>query len=296
MEWTAALKTAIGYMERHLLDDISAEDVALEVHVSPFYLQKGFRILTGCSIGEYIRCRRLYLAALELRVGSDKIIELAAKYGYDSPDSFAKAFRRFHGASPMQVKRDAAAIKPFLPLKITLQVQGGRGMDVTFQKRKSFSVIGFSHFVSFEEPYERVPALWDEFREKYAVPLFAKAQPENETERAICECGVGGLGVCVDDAQESGGFHYMIAGRYRGGGVPAGMALYEIPELEWAQFRCVGSMPGALQSVNTKIFREWLPGNERYEIAAGLNVEWYSRGDTGAPDYESAIWVPVKEK
>lgn len=296
MEWTSSLRGAISYIEEHLLEDIRAEDVALAVYVSPFYLQKGFRILTGYSMGEYIRCRRLYLAALELRSGADKIAELAVKYGYDTPDSFTKAFRRFHGVSPMGFKKGGGTIKPFLPLKITLQVQGGYNMDMTFETMKGFTVIGFSHKVSFDSAYERIPALWDKFSEEYLAPLFAKGRPENATERVICSCMIGELGICIDDAQESGSFHYMIAGRYCGGGVPAGMTLYEIPEMEWAKFRCVGSMPGALQSVNTKIFQEWLPGNERYEIAAGLNIEWYSQGDVSAPDYESAIWIPIVRK
>lgn len=296
MEWITSLKKAVRYMEDHLLEDIRAEDVASAVYISPFYLQKGFRILTGYSIGEYIRYRRLYLAALEIRTGSDKIIELAAKYGYDTPDSFTKAFRRFHGVSPMQLKKDATKIKPFLPLKITLQIQGGHEMDVTIEKMKGFQVIGFEHTVSFDDAYDTVPKLWGEFGEKYLAPLFAKEAPENETEQAICDCMIGEFGIQIDDIGQDGKFHYLVAGVYHGGAVPEGMVLYEIPEMQWAKFQCLGSMPGALQSVNTKIFREWLPGNETYEIAAGINIEWYSRGDMTSPDYESAVWVPVKRR
>ena len=74
------------------------------------------------------------------------------------------------------------------------------------------------------------------------------------------------------------------------------MEAVELPALEWAKFRCVGPMPGALQTVNTKVFKEWLPGNPTYRIAMGLNLEWYEKGDTSAADYESGIWIPVKKK
>ena len=87
----------------------------------------------------------------------------------------------------------------------------------------------------------------------------------------------------------------MIAGIYTGGEIPEGMSVYELPEMEWACFRCVGAMPGALQSVNTRIFKEWLPGNSEYEVARYVNVEWYSRGDMTSNDYESSIWLPVKK-
>ena len=100
----------------------------------------------------------------------------------------------------------------------------------------------------------------------------------------------------IDDAEEKGRFRYLVAGRYTGGEVPEGMTLYEFPEMEWAKFLCRGSMPGALQSVNTKIFREWLPENPDYEIAMGANIEWYGEGDIWSPDYESAIWIPVKRR
>ena len=101
--------------------------------------------------------------------------------------------------------------------------------------------------------------------------------------------------MCIDDIG-GGKFRYIIAGEYKGGDVPEGMTVYEFPETQWAKFKCVGPMPGALQSVNTRIFREWLPGNPDFDIAFGANIEWYSEGDGSAADYESAIWVPVKRK
>lgn len=136
MDWTESLRAAIAYMEEHLLEDISAEDVAESVHLSPYYLQKGFSIMTGYTIGEYIRGRRLYKAALDVVTGREKIIDIAYTYGYETPESFSKAFSRFHGVSPLQLKGDTSKIKTFLPLKISIVIQGGNEMDYMVEKWK----------------------------------------------------------------------------------------------------------------------------------------------------------------
>lgn len=295
MEWTESLRSAISYMEQHLLEDINADDVAEQVHMSSYYLQKGFGIMTGYSVGEYIRNRRLYLAALDVISGKEKVIDLAYKYGYETPESFTKAFSRFHGVSPAQLKKDVHKIKVFLPLKIIVEIRGGNDMDVTVEKMTGFKLIGFERVFETEDAYQKIPLFWDEFKEKYLGLLYGRT-PKNELEETICNCKVAEFGICIDDLGEKGKFRYMIAGRYNGGQVPEGMSVYEFPDMEWAKFRCVGSMPGALQLVNTKIFEEWLPGNPDYEIAMYANIEWYSKGDMTSNDYESGIWLPVKRK
>lgn len=296
MEWTESLRRAIGYMEEHLLEDIHPEDVAQHVHISPFYFQRGFRLMTGYSLGEYVRCRRLYLAALELIAGEERVIDLAYRYGYETPESFTRAFSRFHGVSPARLRSDPARIRPFLPLKIRIIIQGGDSMDYVVERMEGFQVIGFGREFTDDAGYQEIPRYWDEFSEKYLERLFAGGAPRDDVERAICENMVGMYGVCLDDVGRDGTFRYLIAGLYQGGVVPEGMELFTFPGMEWAKFRCVGPLPGALQSVNTRIFREWLPGNPEYEIAAGANIEWYGEGDPSSPDYESAIWIPVKRK
>ena len=97
MEWTKAICEAVEYIEEHMTEELTTERVAEHVSISPFYFQKGFSMLCGLTVMEYIRNRRLTLAGGELIAGDEKIIDVALKYGYDSPDSFAKAFTRFHG-------------------------------------------------------------------------------------------------------------------------------------------------------------------------------------------------------
>ena len=296
MEWLSSIRTAINYMEEHLTDDISAQDVADRVHLSPFFLQRGFSLMTGYGIGEYMRNRRLYQAALDLKETDDRVIDIAFRYGYETPESFTKAFSRFHGVTPSQV-RDGSAGKVFLPLTIKLSVQGGSQMDVKIAPMFPFKVIGFQKVFDNETAYAEIPKFWNEICEKYAYHVYAGKAPANPYEQALVDNCIGEYGVCIDDIG-GGKFRYLIAGKYTGGAVPDGMVVYEFPRNEWAVFDCIGPNPQTLQSVNTRIFSEWLPGNPDYELSGNATVEWYDcvNGEMTDPDYHSAIWVPVKRK
>lgn len=136
MDWTEAVREAVSYVEKHITEDITMYDVADHVHVSPFYFHKGFSILCGYSITEYIRNRRLALAGQELLAEDVTVMELAMKYGYDSPDSFTKAFTRFHGHSPSVVRRNKTMLKAFAPLKLSISLKGGYAMDYRIIKKK----------------------------------------------------------------------------------------------------------------------------------------------------------------
>ena len=133
MDWINAVKTAVDYIEEHIADDVKVSDVSDCVHISPYYFQKGFAMLSGCTVSEYMRNRRLALAAGELAAG-EKVIDVALKYGYDSPDSFTKAFTRFHKVSPSAVQKGEALIKSFAPLKINISLKGGYIMEYKIVK------------------------------------------------------------------------------------------------------------------------------------------------------------------
>lgn len=285
MEWTQAMRTALAYIERNLLEDITPADVAAAVHISDFYFQKGFSLLSGCTIGEYIRNRRLYLAALDLLDTEEKVIDLALKYGYETPESFTKAFRRFHGTSPAQVRQSHGTVRPFLPLKITITVKGGNEMDHTIEKMDAFKIVGMPRRFSYDTSFANVPQFWSEFFQNFA-------------ERAVRELGgnetIGKYGICIDDAKDS--FEYWIAGDDLGAPVPEWLSVREIPAQTWAKFSCTGPMPDALQRVNRMIFNEWLPGNPDWEVAGGFNIEVYDMDDNSSPDYHSEVWIPVKRR
>jgi len=285
MEWMNAIQSALEYIEEHITDDISAEDAASYVHMSPFYFQKGFSMLCGYSVAEYIRNRRLALAGGELAATEAKVIDVALKYGYDSPDSFAKAFKRFHGISPAVVQRGDVAIKTFAPLKLEISLKGGYIMDYKITEKESFTVLA----VSREFDYENC---------KKEIPLFWKEHFEKGNGKYVC----GMFGINIDEKMGQESFEYLIADLYDPTKeVPEGFEVRTIPAFTWAVFSCDGPMPKALQDVNTKIFSEWLPALKEYEFAAGYCVEMYDAPDkypkgTMDENYHSEIWIPIKKK
>ena len=159
-------------------------------------------------------------------------------------------------------------------------------MDFTIDKMGAFKVVGMERTFQYDSAYEAIPKFWNEYCQKYMDKLCSLEG----------NCNIGKYGINIDDNMQMKEFRYLIAGDYNGGDVPEGFDVVEIPAMTWAKFRCVGPMPSALQSVNTRIFKEWLPNNNQYDIAAGYNVEMYSMGDTKATDYVSEIWIPIKKK
>lgn len=285
MEWTDAVQSAIEFMEQHITEDISIEDVADHVHVSPFYFQKGFHMLCGYSIAEYIRNRRLALAGGDIAATDMKIIDIAMKYGYDSPGSFTKAFTRFHGISPLMVRREEVMIKTFAPLKLEISLKGGYLMNYKIVDKESFTVLAVSKTFSYETCKQEIPGFWQEH--------YAKGNG-----RYIC----GMFGINIDPQKGHDSFEYLIADLYDPAKeIPQGFETRTIPAFTWAVFSCDGPLPAALQDVNTKIFSEWLPALKEYEFAAGYCVEMYDAPDKypkGTQDehYHSEIWIPVQKR
>ena len=136
MEWMEAIGKAVQYIEENITDELTVEKIAAHVHLSPFYFQRGFSLLCGLTISEYVRNRRLALAGNDIATGAEKVIEIALKYGYDSPDSFTKAFTRFHGVTPIQARKEQVMLKSFAPLKIKLSLEGGYLMDYKIMKKR----------------------------------------------------------------------------------------------------------------------------------------------------------------
>lgn len=285
MRWMEAIGDAIDYIEKNITQELTIESIAKKISVSPFYFQKGFAMLCGFTVAEYIRCRRLALAGSELVATGERLIDIAIKYGYDSPDSFTKSFTRFHGATPTAVRKGGATIKSFAPLKIKFALEGGYSMDYKIVEKDAFTVVGLSKVFQYENAMEVVPQLWAEF---------------NQTAKFDEICGIYGINI---DANMSGNeFEYLIGDNYDAAAeVPEGFVTRTIPAFTWAVFTCKGAMPQAMQDVNKKIFSEWLPNCKDYEIAAGYCIEVYSDpadypNGTQDENYASEMWIPVKAK
>lgn len=282
--WVETIRKTIDYIENNLLNNMKIEDIAKEVYMSPLYLQKGFSIMCGYTLSEYIRNRRLSLAGSDLLNTKDKIIDIALKYCYESPDSFTKAFTRFHGSTPISVRKDGATIKEFAPLKININLKGGYIMEYKIQEKESFKVVGFSKTFKYEEAFEEIPKMWQEF--------------SNINNNKICPM----YGVNMDINMSGNEFDYTICDNYKEGmDIPPDMIIQEIPKLTWAIFPCYGPSFKSMPELNNKIFKEWLPNSNEYEISAGYNIEMYSdpnEFENGVMDekYYTEVWIPIKKK
>ena len=275
MEWMEGLQAALDYIEAHLTDEIRAEDVAAQAYVSSFHFQRIFSALCGLPLGEYVRRRRLTLAGEELSRGGVKVIDAALKYGYDSPDSFARAFARFHGISPSAARERGARLNAFAPMKIRVILEGGSMLEYRIVEKAAFTVMGVSRRFTADSAYREIPDFWSEHMES---PLAGEV------------CGMFGL--CLDNEPDS--FEYLIADNYiPWKEVPAGCVTRTIPAGTWAVFPCRGALPEALQSVNTRIWKEWLPGCREYRLGGNYNVELYAPPAEKPEDTYSEIWVPV---
>ena len=289
MEWAEAISEAVKYIEDHITEDITMYEVADHVNISPFYFHKGFSILCGYSIAEYVRNRRMSLAGEELITSDISIMELAMKYGYDSPDSFTKAFSRFHGYTPLAVRRNKTMIKTFAPLKLTISLKGGYIMDYRIVKKEAFTILGTSKEFGYENAKQEIPLFWQE---------------HYSSGKGKYVCGMFGINIESNIEPKKGNekFEYLIADVYNPSvDIPDGFEVKTIPALTWAVCPCKGALPYSLQDVNIKIFSEWLPALQDYEYAAGYCVEMYddsSKYPNGTNDenYYSEIWVPVKKK
>jgi AraC family transcriptional regulator len=274
--WNEGISNAVDYIESHLASDIHIEEAASKAYVSPFYFQKIFLVLCGFPVGEYIRNRRLTLAAQELSTTTIRIVDLAVKYGYDSPDSFTRAFVKFHGITPSEARKQNAVLNAVAPLKIKLTLEGGTMMEYKIVSKEQFTVMGITRRFNTGTSYQEIPEFWNDH--------MKSADAEK-----IC----GRFGVCMDIAGKE--FEYTIADNYLPWNeIPEGMKTIVIPAGTWAVFPCHGALPKSLQDVNTKIWSEWLPSMTNYQLAGNYNIEMYGPLSKNPDDYYCEIWIPVK--
>jgi AraC family transcriptional regulator len=272
--WIEGIQESIDFMEQNLTEELEIEAIAGKAALSPFYFQRIFGALCGMTVGEYVRARRMTLAAQELSRKDAKVIDVAMKYGYDAPDSFAKAFQKFHRITPSQAREPGAPLRSFAPLHIKITMEGGTMLDYQIVKKASFTIIGVRRRFHSDTSYQEIPKFWDEWM----------AQGEK---RSI----MGTFGLCLDmDGKE---FDYWIADLYfPWEEIPAGCETRVIPAGVWAQFPCTLK---TLQNTNTKIWSEWLPALQGYSLAGDYDVEVYLPPMDGKEDMTVAIWVPLKK-
>ncbi|OOE13156.1 AraC family transcriptional regulator [Fictibacillus arsenicus] len=266
-------------MESKMNEPLDIDAIAKVAFSSPFHFQRMFHMLTGMTVGEYVRKRKLTLAAQELAVSSSRVIDIALKYGYHSPESFSKIFRKLHGISPSEARRSGVSLKAFPRLSFQFQIQGEREVDYLIEEKESFSVIGKSATLTCgKEGYTR-EWFWGECQQDGTLEKFSSL----ETNKPI-------LGITLDFEEN---FTYMI-GKKVEKEVPMGeLTQLYIPSSTWAVFPCNGSIPAAIQNGFRQIYQEWFPATE-YEHAGLPEIEVYIADPLESEGYRSEVWIPVK--
>lgn len=173
MDWLTGIQNAINYIEEHLTEEIDYEEVAKEAACSNFYFQRIFGILCGISLGDYIRNRRLTLAGDELSASDDKVIDIALKYGYESPESFTRAFARFHGVTPSEAKKDGSKLKSFSQISVKITLSGGSVMNYKIVEKEAFDIIEKveTHSVEDSANAKSIPEFWSRSHQDGTKPL-----------------------------------------------------------------------------------------------------------------------------
>ncbi len=295
MEWSDRMNAAIAYIEDNLAGEIDFNKAAKLACCSLFHFQRMFFAIIGVTPAEYARRRRLTLAARELSSNNSKIIDTALKYGYDSPDSFTRAFRNVHGITPQAAREPGVKLTAFPRVSFHIELKGGNDMDYKIIEKPAFDVVGKSkEFTTVQgENFKKIPQFWDEFiKANHFVTLekITQGKPGPVT-------GAGCLGVCFlgEDSIPMKKFFYAIGVEKPKKAVPTGFEVIPIPAATWAVFESIGPMPKAIQDVTVRIFQEWFPSTG-YEHDAKPELEVYLPGDTNSKDYHCQVWMPVVKK
>ncbi len=281
MDWIEGMQRAIDYIEEHLTDELPPQEVARQAHVSSYHFQRVFAVLTNMSVGEYVRARRLTQAGQELSLSHEKVLDVSLKYGYESPESFCKAFARFHGVTPAAARRPGALLRSMAPLRFTISLEGGKNMDYRIEKKDDIYLTAKVCHVPQDRGFELCPKCFDEY---FAQGLQQQVAP------AIALCAY------TEQDRRDDTFTYAIGDESpEGAPVPNGFETIVIPTSTWAVFPCRGALPKSIQNQRCRVFTEWLP-TSGYTIVDGYDMEVYSLGDTSSPDYECEIWMQVERK
>ena len=299
MDWITGMQKAIDYIEANLTEEIDYEKVAAESFSSSYHFQRVFSILCGYTLGEYIRLRRLSLAGAELANGKDKVIDIALKYGYDSPDSFTKAFQKFHGITPSQARADGNMLKSFSRLSIKISLEGGSTMNYRIEEKDEMILTGYKRRFS-GIPGERME------QEK---EMYVKTRPLQYILQGLSGDVVKNFDIITNIDDE--GYDFYIASQLneycrnnlnKDGVLGEEFAKYyenvTIPKCTYAIFeteRCAYPTMTFLD-LRRKIASEWLP-NSGYQLknAPELVVTHWFEGEKRNQRYRE-LWIPIEKK
>ena len=265
MDWITGIQKAIDYTEAHLLEEIDYEAVAQQAYSSSFHFQRRFRFLCGFTLGDYIRMRRLSLAAEDLTRGREKIIDVALRYGYDTPESFSRAFARFHGVTPAAARRSPGPVQVVCKRRQVTKPENARGI-------------------------EDITEFWNECGKDGSMGRIVGYFPKEPKLKGL-------LGICFSAELDGNRFPYGIGVEYDGRPMEdEDLEIVTIPAYTYAVFPCRGRMPKSFQDTYHKIVTEFFPQSARYQYGSGAELEVYPSQNIDDPNYYCEIWIAVNEK
>ena len=282
MEWIERLNGAVDYIEEHLTEDIDYEQVARVACCSSYHFQRMFSYMASVSLGEYIRRRRMSLAAVDLQGSEDKIVDIALKFGYGSPTAFNRAFQTVHGIAPSLVRDGGVSVKSFPPISFKITVKGVEEMNYRIEKKGEFRIAGVSQPLhrEIEKNFEVVPQMWQKAGMDGTIPKLAGMMDGEPM-------GLLGVSVCNDEEV----WRYYIAAA-SSKPVDDPLEAYVVPASTWAVFTGSGTNR-SIQDLEQRIVMEWLPASG-YEYANAPDIEVYLNADPQNAQYE--VWIPVVKK
>ena len=282
MEWLKKLGKAIDYIEDNLDKEISYDEAARIACCSPYYFQRVFSYVSGVSLAEYIRRRKMTQAAFELQRADSRVIDVALKYGYSSPTSFNRAFQNVHGITPTAAKLGGNVLQAYPSIQFKIEITGGSAMAYRIVKKPPLRIVGI-----------RIPLTSDMEENLRIVPEFWKASLQGKQFLEICRLSNGEprgiLGISVYKNPRE--IYYYI-GVAVNSPAPAGMYGFEIPAATWVIFDNNGRFKEDVQSVFKRFYTEWLPFSG-YQYAELPDIEVYPICSGQPVNGHSEVWIAV---
>jgi AraC family transcriptional regulator len=290
MDSLSSMNNAMAYIEEHLTEDIDYSKIAKIAYCSEYHFKRMFSFLSGVSLSEYIRRRRLTLAALDLKDRDLRIIDVAVKYGYNSADSFSRAFHSMHGILPSEARSENTQLKAYPRMSFQLSIKGGCEMNYRIVEKELFKLVGFK---------KRVPVIFEGVNpeiENMTELLTPEVIKQLKLISNVEPTGIISASTNFSEGrmQEKGELDHYI-GVATSSNETAEFEVLEIDASTWAVFESIGPFPETLQNVWGRIYSEWFPSSG-YEAVEGPEILWNESPDTGSPKYRSEIWIPVKKK
>ncbi len=278
MEWIERWNEAIAYLEEHLTEELDYAKLGAIACCSGYHFQRIFVYLAGVPLSEYVRRRKMSLAAVELRQEGSKIIDVAQKYGYHSPTAFNRAFQSVHGLAPSRVREEGIAVKAFPPLTFQISVKGAEPLTYRIEHKPALRLVGRAHPLDqeIEKNFREVPQMWNKAVQDGTMQQLAQKMDSPP---------MGLLGVSACNQREVWRYYIAVSSTR-----PAeGFEEYILPAATWAIFSGEGPIQ-FIQELERRIITEWLP-TSGYEYADAPDVECYFTPDPENARYE--VWIPV---